>query len=347
MVCSLANEMSKTEDVSVCVFWQTDEDTRERRLSRNVKFYDMGFDGNGKPVKEIFKFHKSVRNGDYDIVHIHGFFYLYMLTIFLLHNKTTFFYTLHSDAYHEGTEWDNKLISVKRLFFRKGWMHPICISTHAQQTFAELYGCDSALIHNGITNLDVDKAMGRKMIDSFKINQSTKVFLHPGRITKAKNQIVLCEAFDKLINNGYDVVLLIAGGKQDAEVFNLISEHFSDRIIYIGERQDIPSLLSAADGMCLPSLFEGFGLVVVEALAMACIPVCSPVGGVTDIIEDGRNGILSKSTTADDYYEAMVSLLSLSDNALSSMKEQALLSSSRFDITATVKQYFKQYNLYI
>lgn len=341
MVCNLANQMSITDDVSVCTVFEADRSEVCRRLSSRVSFCDLGFSGIGKPIKEIFKFYSLVKREKYDVVNIHGFFYFYLFAVLMLHKKTKFVYTLHSDAYHEGTDWDNKILWIKRLFFKLKWMNAVCISNYAQKTFTELYKTHSVLIHNGITRPVISN--DKSYVDSFRITKDTKVFIHPARLTIAKNQIVLCSAFSRLIRDGYDVVLLIAGANHDKNVFDTISPMLSDRIRYLGVRNDIIELLSSADGMCLPSIFEGFGLVVVEALSVGCIPICTPVGGILDIIDNKVDGLLSQSVSENDYYNTLVSFLSMPEAEKAKMRINSLAKFERFDICTTSSKYLSLY----
>lgn len=57
--------------------------------------------------------------GNYDVVNMHGYLYYYLIAICLLHNKTRFFYTVHSDARMENGRWDRKLFKLKRYFLKR------------------------------------------------------------------------------------------------------------------------------------------------------------------------------------------------------------------------------------
>lgn len=93
--------------------------------------------------------------GNYDVVNMHGYLYYYLIAICLLHNKTRFFYTVHSDARMENGRWDRKLFKLKRYFFKKGWIKPITISKESQRSFTDLYGVPSNLIYNGTSKPSV------------------------------------------------------------------------------------------------------------------------------------------------------------------------------------------------
>lgn len=48
--------------------------------------------------------------------------------------------------------------------------------------------------------------------------------------------------------------------------------------------------MAHCDAMCLPSIWEGLPVTLLEALSVGCIPICSNVGGIPDVIESGMNG---------------------------------------------------------
>lgn len=342
MICGLANEMAKTEDVTVCsIFKPRHEDMAWHKLSADVKKVDLGKSKPGFSVKEVFKIYKLFRNGGYDVVNMHGMFYYYAFSILLLHRRIKFFYTVHSDASKENSSWDAKLVPLKRYCFRKGYVHPITISDASQASFKELYHCKSTLIYNGVAKPVLTAVDPTR---KYRFTPKTKVFIHAGRIDPAKNQLVLCKVFKRLIKEGQDVVLLIAGANQQQTVFDAIKPFFSDRIVYIGERSDIPQIMSYCDGMCLPSIWEGMPIVLLESLSVGCIPICSPVGGIVNVVKNGYNGFLSKSSSETDFYNTMKSLLSLSNDIIAEIKGNGIRSFAKYDITQTALSYLNLYH---
>jgi glycosyltransferase involved in cell wall biosynthesis len=81
------------------------------------------------------------------------------------------------------------------------------------------------------------------------------------------------------------------------------------RITFAGERRDVAELLPAVDVFVQPSLWEGFGLTILEAMAASRPVVASRVGGVPEIVRDGVDGILVPSGDAGALAEALVGLL--------------------------------------
>lgn len=93
--------------------------------------------------------------------------------------------------------------------------------------------------------------------------------LHVGRFTPQKNHRFLVEVFAEVAHRRPDAVLLLAGtGGAEALVEGWVAERgLSDRVVFLGQRADVERLYMAADAFCLPSLYEGLGLVGVEAQA--------------------------------------------------------------------------------
>ena len=342
VICGLSNEMSKTNDVTCCtIFEPSSNDVFYNKLNPSVRKMSLGKKDSGFSVKEILKICRLIDEGRYDAVNIHGCFQYYWLSVLLFHRRTKFFYTIHTDASRENFSWDRYLVWMKRLFFKKRFMRAVTISPSSQRSFKELYGCESHLIYNGTEYPCIDDS---DKLSSFRLSDRTKIFIHPGRITEAKNQLVLCKVFKRLIDEGHDLVLLIYGAPEDQAIYDRISPYFSDRIRYMGEYHDIPSLMAQSDAFVLPSIWEGLPVTLLEALAVGSVPICSPVGGINDVVQDGVNGILSLSAEEDDFYGALKRYLNMNEAELQSIQLRARVSFEKFSILKSVEEYLKAYS---
>lgn len=342
MICGLVNEMVVEHDVTLAtIFKPKATDVFENKLDKRVQRVSLGKVNPGFSVSEALKIFNLIRNGNYDVVHIHGFFYYYALSILLLHHKVKFFYTIHSDAVMENTIWDKRLLWLKRICFTRKYIHPITISPASKLSFTKLYNVDSTLINNGVPRPIILSECN--VISEYKKTPFTKVFVHAGRINRAKNQVVLCKAFAKLIENGFDVVLLIAGGNNDESIMSELQPLFSDRILYLGERSDITTLLYYADAMCLPSIWEGMPVVLLESLSVGCIPICSPVGGIVNVVKDGVNGFLSSDSSVDSYYAALLRFMKTSERDVQILKQNCVASFAPYDIKQVAEKYIHTY----
>ena len=342
MICGLVNEMAKTNDVTLCTIFEVDKNEAfEQKLSPLVHRKSLGKDKPGFSIKEVFKICQFIKEGDYDVVHIHGFFYYYAMAVLMLHSRMRFVYTIHSDAAKENSRWDSRLLALKKFSFKHKYIHPVTISKESKRSFTEFYGLDSTLIYNGIP----DYSGGCKMdkLKQYRFTDQTLLFIHPGRISEPKNQLVLVKTFNRLINEKHDIVLLIAGSKQDLQIWSSIELYLSERIVYLGERNDVRDLLAEADAFCLPSIWEGMPVTLLEALSVGCIPICSPVGGIPEVVADGVNGFLSKNSSEDAYYDSVKRFLQCNVADVSVMKKRCLESFNNFRIAEVANKYLYVY----
>lgn len=341
MICGLANEMAKAEEVTVCsIFEPNDDDVFWNRLSDGVNKISLGKSKAGFSLSEVFKIYRLIRKGDFDVVNLHGFFYYYVFSILLLHHKVRFFYTVHSDANMENWGWEKRVFVLKKYFFRWGWLRPITISHASKDSFTKLYGVNSRLIYNGIP---YPSSSAQDLVKEYRITPNTKIFIHAGRISKEKNQVVLCRVFKSLIEQGEDVALLIAGSIQDRSIYESIEAYLGERIVYLGERSDIPQLMSQCNAMCLPSIWEGLPITLLEALSVGCVPICSSVGGIPNVITNKVNGYLSDTYGEEDFCGAVRQFLSLVPSEESEIKQNCKESFKKYNIESTSKNYLGYY----
>jgi glycosyltransferase involved in cell wall biosynthesis len=90
-------------------------------------------------------------------------------------------------------------------------------------------------------------------------------------------------------------------------------------VMFLGVRNDIPALLSAADGFVLSSAWEGMPNVVMEALAAAVPVVATRVGGVPELVEPGKSGFVAPPGDPAALSEAMRTLMKLPREQLREM----------------------------
>ena len=126
------------------------------------------------------------------------------------------------------------------------------------------------------------------------IPEDAQVILTVGRQEFQKGQEYLVAAFDRLAGSHPQAVLLIAGRPGHATTVLQTrcaqSEH-RDRIHILGQRDDVPELLAAADVFAFPSRYEGFGGALVEAMALAVPAVVSDIGALREVVE-GTGAVL-------------------------------------------------------
>jgi glycosyltransferase involved in cell wall biosynthesis len=123
------------------------------------------------------------------------------------------------------------------------------------------------------------------------------VFGAIGRIYRLKNYPALLQAFAMLAQELPDARLVIVGGGDEKLLIARAQElGIGDRVFVLGPRPDVPELLAAFDVFVHPAIAESFGMVIVEAMAMARPVVSTPVGIAAEVIQPGLTGILLASS---------------------------------------------------
>lgn len=146
----------------------------------------------------------------------------------------------------------------------------------------------SIVVENGV---DVDyfsfsENARCRIRSSLKINDDTKVILAIGRLVEEKNYPLLINSFAQLCKNNENVKLLIIGsGPQMHQLLNLSHKlHVFNNLIFLGEQFNVVEWISACDIFILTSNFEGFGLVIAEAMACERIVVATDCGSIKNIV---------------------------------------------------------------
>lgn len=134
----------------------------------------------------------------------------------------------------------------------------------------------SAVINNAI-NLEAYQSVKTEEVKelraSYNLPDSTIVLGNVGRIVPHKNIAFVVEVMQELMKQGKDVAFVIAGRDDAPEYTSIMKNRAKDlgipdnRLIFLGERGDIPAVMHTFDVFVGPALKEGFGLVAVEAQA--------------------------------------------------------------------------------
>lgn len=144
------------------------------------------------------------------------------------------------------------------------------------------------------------------------------VILTVARLRSEKTVDVAVEAMARLPAGHKAVELWIAGdGPERARLQALVSERqLADRVSFLGHREDVPELLRQADAFVLSSRTEGSPNALLEAMAAGLPCVATNVGGVPELIEHGRTGLLVPPDDPDTLARALAGLLSVPERAV-------------------------------
>ena len=132
-----------------------------------------------------------------------------------------------------------------------------------------------------------------------------------GRLVPLKNLPMFIEAAALVRAECPTAMFYIVGvGPERAPMEQLVRERgLADAVCFLGERHDVPALLQEWDLFWLTSLWEGLPNVVLEAMACGLPVISTDVGGVSEIIHDGTDGIVIPSGAADQLARHSLALI--------------------------------------
>jgi glycosyltransferase involved in cell wall biosynthesis len=129
----------------------------------------------------------------------------------------------------------------------------------------------------------------------FSIPETHRVLGVIGMFDPVKGHVFLLRAIKRLLESGTgDLTCLVVGaGRQEAELKAFVDQAgINGQVRFLGYRRDVPDLLGLMDLLVIPSLRESFGLVAIEAMAMKVPVIASRIGGLEEIVEHGKTGML-------------------------------------------------------
>lgn len=164
---------------------------------------------------------------------------------------------------------------------------------------------------------------------------------------KVKGLDNLIEVLAKVKKSQPDVILDIAGqGNKENERYieDLASRNgVKDNIHLLGFQKDVASLMKTHKLLVVPSRSEGFGMVIIEAMASGCPVVSYSLTGPKEIITDNTDGILVDNQNKDKLSEAIVKLL-INDNQRKAIGYAALSTANRFSLSVIVDKWINIFN---
>ena len=219
--------------------------------------------------------------------------------------------TVHGWVQHT---WRTPLYYAIDKFCLRHYDEVICVS---QDLYEECLrsGCNARSchwVHNGI---DTNEFRRRRTVTearrAFRQQASRLVIGAMGRLSKEKGFDVLIRAVARLLNEGFDLELWIAGeGDQRKELQALTDKlGISQHVKLLGHVNDTQSFFESLDVFALSSLREGLPNVLLEALALEAPVVATRIAGIPSLIQHGENGLLVEPEDEDALAAALGRLL--------------------------------------
>lgn len=280
-----------------------------RAQDAGIRIYDGALFARGfRPIqiiKDVLGLRAYIRKEAFDIIHTHGSQDSWAAALALsgLRKRPHLVRTKHNIFPIEDHVFN-------RWLYGKATEKIVCISRAIVDYCASkpyLKRENFVLIHSAVNADYYGGGDGVKIRREFNL-QNRFVAGIIGRLRSEKGHPYLLKAIAKIKDQIPNFSLFVCG---DGTLFRELHEQseklgIADRTIITGFRKDIPDILAALDLFILPSLSEGLGTAVLEAGAAGLPIIASNVGGIPDIIDDGKNGRLVPPADADALADAIL-----------------------------------------
>jgi len=238
----------------------------------------------------VFYLRRHILKNKYDIVHVHLFpasYWVALAARSILTARPKLIFTEHST--HNRRRTKRYLKNIEKLVYST-YHKVVSVSSQVQENLIDWLNPNDKskfiVIENGT---DVEKFslakpyMKNEICNTFSDN--TKLVCMVGRFTEAKDQVTLIKAIAKLPEN---VHLLLIGDGPLREENEMLCENIgvSERVHFLGFREDVPRILKTIDVVVLSSKWEGLPLSLIEAMAAGKPVIGSNVQGIVDVLRN-------------------------------------------------------------
>ncbi|MED1205018.1 N-acetyl-alpha-D-glucosaminyl L-malate synthase BshA [Heyndrickxia acidicola] len=204
---------------------------------------------------------------------------------------------------------------------------------------------DIETVYNFIDERVFKKVDSEHLREEYGILPHEKVLIHVSNFRAVKRVQDVVKTFAKVIQKVPSKLLLVGDGPEMTVVCRLVKElNLEPYVLLLGKQDKLEELYSMSDLMLLLSQKESFGLVALEAMACGVPCIGTNIGGIPEVIENGKNGFVCDLGDIDHFYEKALYLLQ--DDAIHKQFSQNAMEMvhQRFRSDKIINQYEDIYN---
>ena len=294
----------------------------------------------------VTRLRRLVRERGIDLVHDHSPYAAIGTRLGLPRSGPRLVYTEHSvwEFYHRATYWGN-LLTYSRCD------HVFAVSDHVRASirYPKLFRFLSMppveTLYHGLDPAAVARWQSSDGVrEEFGIPADVPLVGTVGNFRVGKGHAILLEAAVRVREAIPEVRFLLVGhGPLESQMRLRARELDLDgTVVFAGARDDAPRVTGAFDLFALPSLSEGLAIALIEAMALGRPAVVTGVGGLTEVVDDGQQGVVVNAGDPDALADAIVALLR-DDDLRRELGEAARLRAADFDIRKSVNRHEEVY----
>jgi glycosyltransferase involved in cell wall biosynthesis len=184
---------------------------------------------------------------------------------------------------------------------------------------------------------DSRPAPSNPLREELGLEESCKVIVMIGRLAPEKDWFTFLKIASQFPDPAQFAFVVVGEGGLNQQLRRMASELGLENVHFLGDRQDVPSILKEANLFLLTSCKEAFGIVLLEAMASGCPVIATRTAGPADIIQPGVNGLLVDVGDVDGFARALQNVLS--DTSLAEkLKRNADQSLRQFNLPVVSKR---------
>lgn len=290
-------------------------------------------------LKTFWNVCKILKREKPDLIHTNLSIIIYAIPYILFH-KVAFIHTVHNLP---SKDLGNNVRLVLKCLVKLKKIRFTSISKSIQSAIVSEYGVEKSLapiIVNPVNCKEFDVKPIRCANHCFEKIR----FVNVGRLSLQKNQELLIKAFSHVVKKYDDISLDIVGSGDLSPKLNTLVEklNLNSHVFFKGSRSDIPQLLASSDIFVLSSIYEGLPLTILEAEASGLPIISTDVGGVSDVVENEKNGLLVPNNDEKSLANAMIHLIE-HDELRVLFGNQSKEIVKKYDINCFINQYSSLY----
>jgi glycosyltransferase involved in cell wall biosynthesis len=179
--------------------------------------------------------------------------------------------------------------------------------------------------------------------DELELSASSQLIVMVGRMAPEKDWSTFIEIASYFTVRHQYAFLAVGSGKMELELRKLVHDKGLENFQFLGDRQDVASILTQSEVLVLTSRQEAFGIVLLEAMAVGCPVIAARAAGPIAIIQNGVNGLLVEIRDVTGFVNAINQVLSDPELA-GRLAENAHRSVRQYDVNTVVQQLSNTYS---
>lgn len=344
-ILELASRIDRSKyDVVVCSL-KSDGCLADELRRRGIRVVSL--EGAGKlDARVLFRLWKVLRREQPDV--IQSFLFWANVSARVLGRASRACAVISS--YHDVVVGEGWLVrTIDRLTVK--WAHAIvCCSEAVRRSLSSRIGSESARLTIIPFGLDVARFSAGDIAGKKELGLAEKgvVIGTVCRLVEPKKGLaVLLQAVTDLSRRRGipEFQLLIVGDGPARPMLEMMCRDFGidSRVVFAGERRDVPQLLPLLDAFVHPSLYEGFGIAILEAMAAGRPVIATSTGGIPEFVDQAKTGLLVEPGNAKGLADAIETVLLNPDEARQMGKRAQAHVCQKFSITGVVRQHEQVY----